>query len=151
MISQTTEYALRAMAWLAINPNQRVPSGELAENTQVPRDYLAKVLQQLAEAALIQGRRGVNGGYQLTRPPEKIRLLDVVHAVNAIDRIKTCPLGLSSHGTRLCPLHRTLDNAIAAMLDALGDKTLADMVNTSDANTPLCETKSHADLTIDHR
>jgi len=136
------------MAWLAINPDGRVASGVLAEKTQVPHDYLAKVLQQLADAGLIHGRRGVHGGYQLARPPEQIRLLDVVRGVSALDRIRQCPLGLSNHGSKLCPLHRTLDTAIAAAMDALGEKTLADMVTEPGANIPLCDLKTTAGLTV---
>ena len=68
MFSQTTEYALRAMACLAMYPDDLVATPTLAEQTKVPANYLAKVLQQLAAAKLITGRRGVGGGYRLARP-----------------------------------------------------------------------------------
>ncbi len=51
MFNQTTEYALRAMAVLALEPDERSSSGALAERTQAPMDYLSKVLQSLAGAA----------------------------------------------------------------------------------------------------
>ena len=61
MFSQTTEYALRAMACLALRPQQLTSAIALADQTKVPANYLAKVLQQLAGAGLIDGRRGVGG------------------------------------------------------------------------------------------
>ncbi len=67
MFSQTTEYALRVMAWLALSPDLLVPTLTLADKTKVPAHYLAKVLQQLASAELVTGRRGVRGGYKLAR------------------------------------------------------------------------------------
>ena len=50
----------------------------------------------------------------LAKPPGELTILEVVNAVEPIGRIKTCPLGLSSHGVNLCPLHRRLDAALAA-------------------------------------
>lgn len=140
MLSQTSEYALRAMACMALKPDEKFTAGELAKTTMVPQDYLAKVLQQLAGAGLIVGRRGVGGGYSLTRAPDKITLIDVINAVASLQRIKTCPLGLSTHGTQLCPLHREVDRAIAAALAVFDGRTLADVLNEPGANTPLCET-----------
>src|SRR5262249_779585 len=62
VFSQTTEYALRAMACLALAPDELVPTSVLADKTKVPANYLAKVLQQLAGGGLIRGRRGVGRG-----------------------------------------------------------------------------------------
>lgn len=113
-------------------------SAALAEQTQVPPDYLAKVLQQLSRAGLITGRRGVGGGYQLSRTSATIRLIDVVHAVEPVERIKTYPLGIAVHGAKLCPLHRVMDRATKAVLDILDDITLSDLINEPGASVPLC-------------
>lgn len=140
MISQTAEYALRALAWLALYGETRAPASELAEQVQAPFDYLAKVLQQLAAAGLVEGRRGVGGGYRLAKPPSAIRLLDAVNAVTPIRRIETCPLGLSRHGSNLCPLHRKMDEAAAAVIGVLDGVTLADLIDAPEGvSTPLCE------------
>lgn len=152
MLSQTVEYALRAMAWLALTPGERVPSSTLAEKTRVPPDYLAKVLQSLGEAGMIDGRRGVKGGYRLSKPAADIRLLDVVNAVSRdesqLKRIESCPLGLSNHGPNLCPLHATMDRAIAALIEVLDDSTLADLVCDPSKPKPLCDTATTAKLTL---
>jgi Rrf2 family transcriptional regulator, nitric oxide-sensitive transcriptional repressor len=155
MISQTAEYALRAMSWMALTPDDRVPSSLLAEKTQVPSDYLSKVLQLLSEAGMIEGRRGVRGGYRLSKKPNKIKLLDIINAVSRdemqLKRIESCPLGLSNHAPHLCPLHHTMDRAIEALIDVLGDMTIADMVDSDRDVKPLCDAEITAKLTISKR
>lgn len=148
MFSQTTEYALRAMACLALRPDQLVPTPILAEQTKVPSNYLAKVLQQLASAELINGRRGVGGGYQLSRPAAQINLLEVINAVGSLHRIKSCPLGLANHGPNLCPLHRRLDEAAGKVIDLVQGVTLQDLVSDPRSNKPLCDAETTAKLTV---
>lgn len=150
MLSQTVEYALRAMSSLAYRPDELVPTPELAETTKVPSNYLAKVLQTMASADLIFGRRGVGGGYRLARPPEEITLLDVVNAVNPVQRITTCPLGLENHGPNLCPLHRRMDEAARLVIELFGKTTLADIVSGEGTpQLPLCNESMTQQLRID--
>jgi Rrf2 family nitric oxide-sensitive transcriptional repressor len=139
MFSLTAEYALRAMACLALMPDQLVPTPNLASQTKVPPNYLAKVLQLLAASHLIIGRRGVGGGYRIAKPAGEISLLEVIRAVTQVERIRSCPLGLTSHGTNLCPLHRKVDEAAAAVIDLYSKTTLADLLNDPDRPKPLCE------------
>lgn len=148
MFSQTTEYALRAMAWLALTPDVLVPTTTLAEKTKVPPHYLAKVLQQLANANLITGRRGVRGGYRLARAAREISLLDVVSSVAEVSRITTCPLGLKNHGPNLCPLHRRMDDAAKTIIDMYSGITLQDLISEPASSRPLCDEAMTARLTI---
>jgi len=148
MFSQTTEYALRAMACLAMRPTDLVPTPTLAEQTKVPANYLAKVLQHLAAAKLITGRRGVGGGYKLARPASEIRLLEVINAVTAVTRIESCPLGIASHGKQLCALHRKADEAAAAVIEVYNGTTLHDLLTDPNPNKPLCDTRGAAMLTV---
>lgn len=148
MFSQTTEYALRAMSCLALYPDRLVPTPSLAKQTQVPSNYLAKVLQQLAAANLIIGRRGVGGGYRLAKPGSQIQLIDVINAVTQVKRITACPLGLSNHGSNLCALHRKTDEAAAAVLKVFTGVTLDDLLNDAAPSKPLCDADMTASLTV---
>ncbi len=148
MLSQTTEYALRAMTCLAIGQGERVSSATLADMTQAPPDYLAKVLQLLTRAGLVAGRRGVGGGYRLAKPADQIRLLDVVRATTELDRITTCPLGLPNHGKNLCPLHKKMDEAAKAVIEIMDDITLHDLLNQPGENKPLCNADTTARLSV---
>lgn len=148
MFSATTEYAMRAMSWLALSPDTLVPTTVLAEKTKVPPHYLAKVLQNLAAADLIVGRRGVRGGYKLARPSKQITLLEVVRSVAEVSRITTCPLGLTNHGPNLCPLHRRIDQAAQKVIDLYGSITLDSLISDPLSNKPLCDSETTAKLTV---
>lgn len=143
MFSQTAEYALRSIVWLALTPESLVPTTDLAKATRVPAHYLAKVLQQLAAAKLINGRRGVGGGYQLARPARDITLRQVVAAVMPLDRITSCPMGVPCDN--LCDLHRLMDSLTAEVLRVLDTKTVADLAEHR-GGAPLCaaEPNGHA-------
>ena len=140
MLPKTAEYALRAVVWLAREPDEPASADCLAENTQVPRRYLHKVLQDLVSAELVRSQPGPGGGYALTLAPGRITILDVVNAVAPLERIRHCPLGLPSH-TRLCPLHKELDEAYAATEKAFASVTISRLLRSSDAIVPLCEVK----------
>ncbi|QOJ00163.1 MAG: Rrf2 family transcriptional regulator [Phycisphaeraceae bacterium] len=148
MLSQTAEYAMRAMACLALRPDDLTSAGALAQRTKVPANYLAKVLQQLGSAGLVDGRRGVGGGYKLARPASKINLLDVIRAVSTLERIRECPLGLKNHGPNLCPLHRKTDQAIASLIALFEGSTLDDLLDGPGSNKPLCDEKATHQLTV---
>jgi len=139
MFSQTVEYALRAVVYLAQNPDRSRTTEDVAKATKVPPAYLAKILQGLVRSGVIRSQRGVGGGVKLARTPEELTILEVVNAVEPIQRIKVCPLGLSTHGVNLCPLHKRLDNALATVESAFAGTTLAEVVNEPTTSVPLCD------------
>ncbi len=141
MLSKTAEYALRAVACMGSQTGTSVSADHLAEQTKVPRRYLARVLQDLAGAGLVRSRPGPGGGYELCKSTGKISILDVVNTVAPIERIRTCPLGLKSHVT-LCPLHAELDKAYAATEKAFASVTIKDLVESASSIKPLCEVMS---------
>lgn len=146
MFSQTVEYALRAVVFLAAAPSTPRTSEQIAERTRVPRGYLSKVLKHLSKAGLLHSRRGPHGGFILSRPPEAITVLEVVNIVDPIPRIHVCPLGMQAHAAALCPLHRKLDDTLASIERALDHTTIAEVLEPSDGTAgALCE------LTVDGR
>jgi Rrf2 family protein len=128
VISQTAEYALRAVVYLAKNAGRSLPVQAIAVETQVPPDYLAKVLQALARRGLVQSRRGLGGGFALARPASRVTVLDVVESVDPVARIRECPLGLPEHARKLCPLHKRLDEAAAMIERSFAASTIDEMV-----------------------
>lgn len=138
MFSQTVEYALRAVVHLAAQSPEGRTTDQIAAATFVPRAYLSKVLQSLTRAGVVQSQRGLGGGMALARPAAELTILEVVNAVEPIQRIRTCPLGLASHGVHLCPLHSRLDAALATVEEALGGTTLAEVLTEPTRSVPLC-------------
>ena len=89
-ITRETDYAIRCVLHLARKPRRLAPAGEIAAATQVPRIFLAKILQRLAKAGLVISQRGVQGGFTLAREPEAITLLDAVEAVQGPVALNRC-------------------------------------------------------------
>lgn len=138
MISQTLEYALRAVVCLAKESNDSMTTERIAEIAQIPASYLSKVLQLLRRGGLVRSQRGLGGGFRLTRSPSEITILEVVSMVDPIRRIERCPLDLPSHGVRLCPLHRRLDRALELVETAFRETTIAELLADADGVIPLC-------------
>ncbi|MCG3181794.1 MAG: HTH-type transcriptional repressor NsrR [Phycisphaerae bacterium] len=140
MISQTAEYALRAIVCLADHPDGFLTTSQVAKRTKVPAGYLSKVLQSLGRAGLVRSTRGIGGGFVLGRPATEISVLNTVNAVDPIKRIHSCPLGLDSHGAHLCALHRRLDDAAESVEQAFAESTIAELLAKPTRSHPLCET-----------
>jgi Rrf2 family transcriptional regulator, nitric oxide-sensitive transcriptional repressor len=141
MFSQTVEYALRAVVHLADEAPAPRTTEQIAAATQVPKAYLAKVLQSLVRADIVHSQRGPGGGMTLTRAPSELTILEVVNAVEPLVRIRHCPLGITGHGTRLCPLHRRLDGALGMVEEAFAHTTLAEVLAEPTKSPSLCEVK----------
>lgn len=135
MITQTAEYALRAVVYLATQQGPHT-TAVIAEATQVPAGYLSKVMQGLSKSGLVHAQRGIRGGFTLVDPPESLTVLAVINAVEPIRRFPECPLGL--HGKTLCPLHQSLDDAARVVEESFGSTTIADLNNVPQARRPLC-------------
>jgi Rrf2 family protein len=141
VISQTAEYALRAVVVLGSNRDGPMTTQQIASRTRVPAGYLSKVLQALGRGGVVEAQRGLGGGFSLTRPLEKITVLDVINAVDPLKRIDRCPLGLVEHGLRMCALHRRLDEGIALVQSLFGDTTIGELVRDQKPSRPLCEAR----------
>ena len=135
-ISRTSEYALRAVIWLVQEPALSQTTRQIATGTRTPPDYVSKVLQLLAKAGLVRSQRGLGGGFRLAGDPAQITVLDVINAVDPLERILTCPLGLKAHGTNLCPLHCGLNDVMLQMEATFAKTKLADLLNSNTPSIP---------------
>jgi Rrf2 family protein len=138
MISQTSEYALRAISFLAKQYPELTTASEIAATTLVPHAYLVKVLQALRRAGIVTSQRGIGGGVRLGVPPSQLTMLQVINAVEPVQRIRACPLGLASHRSKLCSLHSRLDKAMALIEEVLSESTLAEMLAEPPTDAPSC-------------
>jgi Rrf2 family protein len=128
---------------MAREPSRSYKVKDIAEGIQAAPGYLVKVMQELAKAGILSARRGSQGGYQLIRQPEGLTALEIVQAIDPIERIMHCPLKLAAHGSQLCPLHRRIDNALALIEESFRKTTIADLFQdpaalTSERIAPLC-------------
>lgn len=139
LLSDASEYALRGVVWLAQRKGQTFKLREIAEGTKAAPGYLIKVLQSLAKAEIISTQRGSSGGFSLIREPVSLSVLEIINAVDPIERIRTCPLGLKSHGTCLCPMHKRIDDAMAAIEATFHGSTVGDLLDSNAVSVPMSE------------
>ena len=147
MISQTAEYALRAIVYLADQRGSPRTTAQIAEATQVPPGYLAKVMQSLSRTKLVHSQRGLNGGFTLVRDPAGLPMLEIIAAVDPIRRFHECPLGLPTHNADLCPLHRQLEEAASMLEKKFSDTSVADLLNVPGEQKPLCRFPAAKEVT----
>ena len=149
MISQTSEYALRAVVYLATIGGGPATTQEIAAATRVPAGYLSKVLRILAKAGLLIAQRGVGGGFALSRGPDEITALDVLRAADSwMSRITECPLGIPGHAT-LCSLHKLIDDVIAQTEQAFDAVTIQNLLEDAETTRSLCKPTDPQPIRLD--
>ncbi|GAB5495865.1 MAG: hypothetical protein Phyf2KO_09450 [Phycisphaerales bacterium] len=96
MVSLTSQYALRAVLYLATVGGGPVVAEDISKNTGVPKGYLHKILRRLGKAGILDAQRGVGGGYVLSQKPAEITVCQVLKAIEpqqpdfSFDPCKSC-------------------------------------------------------------
>ena len=123
------DYAVRAMLELAAAHPERIRRDELAARQGLPTRYLEAIMRDLAQHRLVVGRRGVTGGYELTRAPGEITVGDVARAVDGPLAlvVQQRPEAMSYHGSSRHLAQRWVALR-AAMRSVMDHVTLADLV-----------------------
>ncbi len=129
LFTRRMDYGLRIMMSLGLHPDERLTGQALAQDVEVPRPFLLKIVRQLADAGLVDARRGARGGMQLGRPAEGISLLDILLATDGRRALNVCLLEprACSRSPR-CAAHRLLAPVQELLDRKLGELTLADLV-----------------------
>lgn len=138
MISQTAEYALRAIVHLAQTHPVPQTAANIAERTHVPVPYLSKVMQSLTRVGLVSSQRGLHGGFALVKKASTFSVLDVITAVEPLHHIRTCPLKIESHKS-LCMLHGTLEDALRRMEEVYAATPIERLLDERDGIRSLCD------------
>ena len=107
ILSQTAEYAIRAMSTLSLHePKCPITAKELGAQTDIPVHYLSKIMRKLVERELVRAERGHRGGFVLAKLPQRIRIIDVIEAVEAHVPLKRCIFGWRAcNSSDPCILH----------------------------------------------
>ncbi len=119
------------MSYLAaVSPEKRLAgSAEIAEDRQLSKILVAKILTLLSAAGLVEGKPGPAGGYQLARPASEITLLDVVKVFEDPQEKVMCPFGPNWCGVGPhCPLHDTFAEIHQNVLDGLQQETFQQFI-----------------------
>lgn len=131
MLTRTGGYALHAALAIAEMgaDGRAVRAHEVADALSLPPNYLAKILQALARAGILESERGRRGGFRLARAPADIRLIDVVEGFDDLGRERRCLLGRGTcSDIGGCPAHRAWRDASAPAFRFFESTSLADLM-----------------------
>jgi Rrf2 family protein len=128
-LPQTAEYALRGVSYIAEHEaGGPVPLPTVAAALDAPRNYLSKTLYQLGLLGVLRAERGVRGGYRLGRPPERLRLLDIVGPFLPATE-HHCVMGrVVCRDDEPCGAHPRWKQVRVALESFLTEMTLADLL-----------------------
>lgn len=129
-LTSFTDYSLRVLVLLRLRGDERVTTAEAAEIHGLSHAHLAKVVASLAEAGFVESTRGRGGGLRLAKPPEEIRIGDVVRALEPHFHYAECFEPGKERACLLtpgCELRGLLADAGEAFLATLDGATLADL------------------------
>ena len=126
IFSKKCEYGIQAVLYLAAHLNENViPSDEIAGSLGIPKEFVSKILQSLTESGIVESKKGKNGGFALAKAPEKIRLIDVVAAIDGLDVFNSCVLGFPTcTPDHPCPVHHNWGELRTQAYNMLTEETL---------------------------
>lgn len=128
-ITRATEYAVRCVLHLAMEPAGRVvPRREIALAREIPEQFLGKIAQRLARAGLLRIHQGARGGFELALPPERLTLLQVVEAAEGPLSLNKCVMHAGDCSRSCaCSAHRVWSEARRQLRATLAAATFADL------------------------
>ena len=127
LFSPSISYALHVLTDLHEDEGFH-PVRELAARHGAPGPYLAKILQSLAHAGILESLRGPRGGFRLARAAHHISIQEVINALHGGDPLDTCALGLHAcDEANPCPMHPIWVEIKPLIHESLGRTTLRDL------------------------
>lgn len=139
IFSKKCELALQAVLFLSIKKDKRIFNAtEVSKELRVPKEFVSKVLQILTNSGIIGSKKGKNGGFYLAKSASRIKLIDIVEAIDGLDVFNNCVLGFPGCSVESpCPVHdkwgKLRDEAFKMLsessLEQLKEKTLNKIVN----------------------
>lgn len=126
-LSKTSEYALRALSFMAKEPNKVYSAKYLIGTLKISDKYLRRVMTDLSKAGFIQSIQGREGGYVFAKPIKQIYLSDIIDSVEGMDKYMSCVLGFDKcSDENPCVMHTSWVKVREAFSQTFENKTLAD-------------------------
>lgn len=130
MFSKSCKYAIRAVLYLSIysDKDKMIGVDVISEELEVPKHFLAKLLQQLSKARLVSSMKGRSGGFYLSDKDLQSNLLSVIEAIDGPGIFTDCILGLKTCSSENpCPYHLKITNFRSNFYTQLKDETIGEI------------------------
>lgn len=142
MFSASCHYGLQAMFYIAAHCREgcNIELKEIAEERDIPKHFLSKILQQLVRQKLLCSMKGPHGGFRLSRDPATITLIDIVEAIDGVEIFNECGIGLRQCNEKdPCPIHddfKTLREQVKELFQTKTLEALATDIANGEKETP---------------
>ena len=130
LITRDTDYAVRAISFIAEKKGGMVSADELVKSIRMPRPFLRKILQVLNREGMLKSYKGKNGGFILALSPKKIFLLDIMRIFQGPIRLNECVFKKRvCPNMATCPLRKKITHIESKVLEELKDITIASLIH----------------------
>lgn len=129
LVTRKTDYAVRCVLHLARNSDRVSNAGEISQAMRIPKTFLAKILQRLVRARILESTRGMKGGFRLARKPADISLFDIMDAIQGCADINQCAVDSKLCGMSVaCAVHPVWVEIRKEVEKRLKSETLARLI-----------------------
>ncbi|HOG23234.1 MAG TPA: Rrf2 family transcriptional regulator [Candidatus Omnitrophota bacterium] len=133
LITRNTDYAVRALCYLARQDQKSVPVSEMVTALKIPRPFLRKLLQTLSTEGILDSFKGQAGGFALAKTPSKIRLTDLIRIFQGTVELNECVFRKKICPNRsTCKLKREIDAIEKYVLKRLSGVTVASLLGQAE-------------------
>jgi len=151
LITRNTDYAVRALCYIAERGKDSVSAAEMVAELKIPRPFLRKILQILSGEGLLKSTKGQGGGFSLARPTEKILLTDLIRIFQNTIQLNECVFKKKICPKRsTCVLKKEIDSIEKDVLKRLHGITIASLVSDGNRSHPRQKGKCHGHCSSGH-
>lgn len=130
LITRDTDYALRAVCFIADTGKRIVSVSEMVRKLKIPRPFLRKLLQTLNKNGILSSYKGQGGGFSLAKPANKIFLVDLIEIFQGVFKLNECFLKKARcPNVGICPLKKKIDKIERYVIKELQSITIASLLN----------------------
>jgi Rrf2 family protein len=130
MFSTSCHYGLQAMLYIAMYSTSQKNVGltEIAENQEIPKHFLSKILQELVRNNLIESMKGPKGGFKLKHSADDIHLIQIIEAIDGLEVFTQCGIGFKKcSDDHPCPIHHEYKVVREKIQELFVNKSLKDL------------------------
>ena len=151
LITRNTDYAMRALSYIAKRGGAVVSVSEMVEALRIPRPFLRKILQTLSGEGLLRSTKGQGGGFSLAVPAEKVLLTDLIRIFQNTIQLNECMFKKKICPNRkTCVLKKEIDSIEEDVFHRLRRITIASLVNDGNGSHPQTKGKCHGHCSSRH-
>ena len=144
--SRSAEYAIRAFMHLAtVAPGKYAMVKHIAETSDIPTHFLAKILQQLARKGFLRSSKGPTGGFALRKPAEEITMIELVESIDGLTDYRRCPGGMTEcNDDQPCGMHDSWKALRDRIMEYLERTSIAELAAARDLKVKQIERRGRA-------